>query len=112
MQQCEVVRRMNGLRSVKLSALWLPAKSDDANDKFYRCRTPPFTFANLQAISRKTPVDEPRNVQRIRVLERIGKQRVGVVLEADGPQEAVDGQGADRGAAAIGSGRIRATVHH
>ena len=58
------------------------------------------------------PVNQAQNPQWIRGLELFRHQRIGKILKADRPREAVNRRRAHRRKPRVGSGRIGAAVDH
>ena len=58
------------------------------------------------------PIDAARQPERIVIPQRLGKQLIGQILIAHGPQEPLDRERPHRGGAHIGGRRKGAAMHH
>ncbi len=63
-------------------------------------------------VPRKLAVNQPPDAERILVLQLVGQRRLGKILVADGPHEAIDRVRAHRSRAAVARCRIRPAMHH
>src|SRR2546428_7913695 len=66
----------------------------------------------LKSLRKRDPAGAARNGPWVTGLQRRGQQRVGQVLVAHRPQEALDRRGADGAASPVGRGREWAAVDH